>query len=93
MALEIETALMFYTTIFFTALYVIKKSLVYGIFTFATWWMLGLLWLVMNPTGTTAYSIGWFFHVIGWIFLMVVLAEVYDRWQFKKRDYEESELD
>lgn len=94
MTLEVETALVFYTAIFFTSLYVIKKWMIFGIFSFASWWVMGLMYLLLNPTATsTAYSIGWLFHVIGWVFLILVMAQIYDMWKSKKRGYERSVLD
>jgi len=88
---EIEVALTFYTTIFFTALYVIKKTLLFGVLTFATWWILGLVWLLINSTQTSLYSIGIFFNVVGWIFFLVVMVQIIQ--SIRMRNYEESELD
>jgi len=88
---EIEVALTFYTTVFFTALYVIKKSVLFGILTFATWWMLGLIWLLINQTQQSLYSIGVFFHAIGWIFFLTVMIQILH--VVRMRNVEESELD
>lgn len=91
---ELEVMIVFFTTLFFTLLYLLKKEVMYGFFVFPMWWIMGLVWLLIDPTGTSsAWSISWVFHAIGWVFLILVMAQIYDMWRLKRRGYEESELD
>lgn len=84
--------IVFYTTCFFTLIYIIKKAIVYGVITFGGWMALGLMWLLINPMDT-GYAVALLFNGIGILFLITVIVQLFQELEFRKRGYEESDLD
>lgn len=72
--IELEIALVFYTSLFFTLLYVWKEHPLFGVLTFGSWFSLGMMWLVIVPM-ETAYGFAFFFQGVGVLFLVVVIYQ------------------
>lgn len=72
--IELELFIVFYTTVFFTLIYVIWKELLFGIISFGGWLAMGMMWFFINPMDT-GYTIALFFHGIGILFLLTVIVQ------------------
>lgn len=93
--IELEMFLVFYTALFFSAIYVLTSlfdnpGLLWGVLSWAAWFALGLMWLFISPM-STAYTIGLLFQAIGFMFLLSVVVGYYKQLQVEK--WGESELD
>ena len=88
--IELELFIVFFTSIFFTLLYLGKRELVWGIITFGAWLTTSFMWTMINPMSTT-YSIALFFQGIAFIFLLMVVIQLLGN--LRSRGREESDLD
>lgn len=89
--IELEIFIVFYTACFFTALYVILQDLVFGVITWSCWFVLGLMWIFINPM-STGYTIAFLFQAIGLMFLLSVIVRILRSFDFLQKP-EESDLD
>lgn len=69
-------------SLFFTSLFLIQKKVAWGIFSFAGWLIMGMLWLFINPV---SYFVGLLFMGIAIIILILTLIVQLEAVRLNKR--------
>lgn len=94
----LEAQIVFWTSCFFTVIYILKQHYAWGILSFTCWFTLGWLWLILvaEPMQGSAniyatYAVALLFHAIGFLFLLLSLAQIFR--SLNPAKYEESDLD